>query len=116
MNRYERRVRGGAEYLDSRGSTYADWRDRLDLGTLDVDDDRRCVIGQLRRSFNTSPEFWRSNRWLRDRGFVVSGVNWFGVVIGWRGTRRFDRRNLRLAEAWRSYVLAERMKAREQVR
>jgi hypothetical protein len=122
VNSYERRVRAGADYLDAHSAYPLDWRDRLDVGALDLDNEKLCVIGQLRRiawsnrGFNGSPESWQSKSWLRERGFIVPGTEWYGPLIAWRGTRRFARRKQRLAEAWRTYVVAERMKKSEQVR
>jgi hypothetical protein len=120
VNRYERRVRRGADYLNEitaerPGHRYADWINRIDLGSLDVDCEDHCVIGQLSRNFNYSIEARESLPWLLRRGFVVPGTSPVGLLVGWRGTKRFERRKARLREAWRSYIINERVRNRSAV-
>ena len=117
---YDARVRRGAAYLDSqvgdthwgRSTRYANWRNRIDIGSLNVDESSSCVVGQLYRDFNYAPEYHESTSWLVRRGFCVPGTHWKSLLIGGRGSARFVNRRRLLNEAWRRYVVQERMRER----
>ena len=112
MDRYERRVARGAEYLngfaDSPGHPYAGWIGKINLSRLDVDGQMWCVLGQLRTNFYLTPEQFNSALWIVRHGFSVPGTSLLGYLIGNRGGRRFEARRRRLNEAWRSYIIAAR--------
>lgn len=42
---YEEQVQRGAAWLDEHA--LEGWRDRIDLGKLDIDNQNRCILGQL---------------------------------------------------------------------
>lgn len=126
VNRYEKRVRRGAAYLDAvvadkRWSPhrYVNWREKIDLEELNLYSAQDCILGQLSRNFWSTLESHESYLWLIRRGFVVPGDVPGTMLqfdnIGYAETR-LRRRELRLRAAWRDYITAEReVKARAQV-
>jgi hypothetical protein len=51
---YDARVAAGAALLDERGPD--DWRDKIDLDTLDVFSFTDCVLGQLYGRYNSGKD------------------------------------------------------------
>lgn len=110
MNRYQRSVQRGAAYLTERDG--AGWIDRLNLAALDIDNSRKCVLGQLHwlGSFYHTQESDEGPRWLMRHGFVVPGAILDTIVHRDHCVRRSrERRAARLTQAWREHVAAARL-------
>lgn len=93
------RVARGAALLDERGS--ADWRRQLDVGRINVDSLRDCVIGQLYP--NTT--FTAALRRLSNGRFP-----WVGELRDWAFDLGFDVDDEEdiepLNTVWQTYLLA----------
>lgn len=51
MATVEERVQKGIDFLDASQSVPDNWRELLDLKTLDIENCKRCVLGQLLGDF-----------------------------------------------------------------
>lgn len=120
MDRYERRVRRGAALLDRRvarhpGSAIRNWRNKIDLTRLDLLHEKDCILGQLYGNFFEAPGIGREHTWFNlMRGFVAP-LHWWdpGLLPG--SLKRHGNRVKRLTEAWRAYLISERVKNSETV-
>lgn len=52
-------VAAGIEWLDNNDNVPSDWRERLNLGLLNIDDSTECVLGQLFKDRANNPLYTR---------------------------------------------------------
>ena len=69
LRTYRNRVQRGITYLNGH---LPDWADRIEADTLDLEDDRACVLGQVLGSFYTAcANLELSDFEAQNMGFVV---------------------------------------------
>jgi hypothetical protein len=106
MDRYERRVRQGAQWLDELApddeACLIEWRAKIDTGQLSLGSTRRCVLGQLYGNFYNAPGVKWEHTWANmSRGFTAP-KHWWDWFPGY--SDRYDTRVARLEVAWLEYL------------
>jgi hypothetical protein len=103
MTTIEERVEAGAAWLDAnrRG-----WVDRIDLETLDLGDECRCVLGQEFGSWDDRPDSLNWDRTIL-LGFQRADGRFF--EDDWDAMAAQEAREYaELTAAWRDYITARR--------
>lgn len=121
MDRYERRVRRGAAMLDRRvarhpGSVVRNWRNKIDLTRLNLLNAKDCILGQLYGNFYEAPGIEKEHTWSNLVQGFTAPLHWWDPEWLFPGSaERYKKRVKRLTEAWRAYLISERVKNSEKV-
>lgn len=92
---FKQKILRGAKLLDK---TEPGWRERIDLSTLDLSDDKFCVLGQLHGSYWDSYLYMKYDTdYIETCGFTVSGNDslekWARLTAEWKETLHKDGRS-----------------------
>lgn len=92
MKTAKERIELGAKWLDM---TKPDWKDKIDLSILDMDDSKHCIIGQVFGNFNT----------VRGKVLSESTVEKYGFIYhDHEDDDDTDNEINELTEAWKEYL------------
>ena len=104
-----RNVRSAARAMDNHPDVPENWRDRINLNTLNIADDYHCVLGQLFGTFSKGPEPLRKAGPLYRKYRKAFYPTWSVRPNPWGGVGcALGHLNAQYNAAWKNYIKATR--------